>query len=698
MAGKVSISRHGDVGVIHLTAPPGQGLDARMLDALAIHLRQAEADSRLRVLVLFAEGDALAAEPGRIAAAGPSADVRALAAQVEDCRKPVIGALDGTALDEGLEVFLACRLRYASRRSRLGFPLAALGAMPAGGGTQRLPRLVGCAAALDLLTAGRLIQAPLAATLGLVDGVEKEPLVGAAVSIARRLGADDMPAPVRRRPVGSSPDGLRGDVARLAALGIPETILSRIAAAIEVAAMRSFDDGMAVEADLAAAARADDAVRGRLHLASARVAAREAPVLVQAESWPLGSVAVVGAGRLGSALAILCAEQGLPVMLVDADPQALSRGLGLANDHFTLRVEEDGLDEGAASERLALIQYSTVLREVANASLVIEAVTEDPDVKEAVFRDLGGMCRPRAVLATAAAGVDVERLAAVTPCAAQVLALHVLPPALERRVVEIAGGPRTDPAAIATAAAFARRIDRVPVAVSGRGGLPGTRFLECWMREACLMVEEGAAPMQVDATMRAFGCAMAPFALADRLGVAGGWRWRSEPDGTPEEHLPPLSPLPDRLAAHGRRGIACGVGWHRYGRGDPEPQPDPAAKGFAEDLARERGGARRDVDDAEIRDRLVLGLVNQAAYLLDVDPLARPGDLDVLAVDAVGFPEATGGPLFHADGEGLAVVVGRLRHLEAAHGPRFHPASLLVRLAEKGRCFADWTPEDRAPG
>lgn len=692
MTGRASFSRHGDIGLVHIAAPRGAGLTPDLRRWLAEHLRQAEADSRVRAIVLLAEHGALAAEPGRAPENGAVPGARDLAARIEACRKPVIGALDGAALDEGLEVFIACRLRYATRRSRFGFPLAALGLVPAAGGTQRLPRLVGTAAALDLMATGRLIEAPTAETLGLIDAVEKEPLVGSAVSNARRLSERDMPPPVSRRPAGASPDDAARDAARLAALGIPQMVSGRLAEAVQAAATLSFEEGMAVEAELAVASRADPPAAGRLHLAAARIACREAPELHRADAWPLGSVAVVGGGRLGSALAILCAEWDLPVMLVDRNPTALSRGLGLAQDHFTLRVEEDRWDKAVVQARAAHIQYSTVLREVANASIVIEAVTEDPDVKQEVFRELGEMCRPRAVLASATAGVDVGALAAVTPCAAQVLALHVVPPALERRVVEIAAGPDTDPAAVRTAAAFAARIGRIPVAVAARPGLPGTRLLEAWMREACLLVEEGAVPAAVDAAAEEFGCMTGPFALADFLGVAGAWRWRAEPEGSVADRLPRLSLLPDRLVAKGRRGLSTGAGWHRYRRGDPTPFADDA---IAAEVA---GDRRRTVGDEEIRDRLVYGLINQAAHLLESDPLLSPGALDVLAVDAVTFPERRGGPLFHADTLGLAAVAEHLRRLEAAHGQHFHPAALLVRLAEKGRRFADWTPADRAPG
>lgn len=691
MSGRASFSRHGDIGVVHLTAPAGAGMGPEIRRGLAEHLRAAEADGRVRTIVLLAEHGALAPAPaaGRLGpAVGEGPDARTLAGLIEACRKPVVGALDGAALDDGLELFLACRLRYAARRSRFGFPLAALGVVPAAGGTQRLPRLVGPAAALDLLATGRIIEGPAAEALGLIDAVEKEPLVGSAVSRARRLTEAAMPPPVSRRPVAA----VREEDLRHQAMH------DRLAKAVDASLQGSFEDGIAVEGELAAASRADPTVRARLHLAAGRTACREAPMLRAGDGWPLGSVAVVGAGRLGTALAILCAEQGLPVMLVDRDPLALSRGLGLANDHFTLRVEEDGWDAAETASRNALIQYSTVLREVANASLVIEAVTEDPEVKEGVFRDLGDMCRSRAVLATATAGVDVGALAAVTPCAGQVLALHVVPPALERRVVEIAAGPATDPAAVRTAAAFVERIGKVPVAVSGRPGLPGTRLLETWMREACLLVEEGAAPMAVDEAVRAFGCGMGPFALADRLGVAGAWRWRAVPGGDPAEHLPRLSPLPDLLVTQGRRGIAGGAGWHRYRRGDPTPAADEAVEALAAEVARERGVERRAIGADEIRERLVLALVDQAACLLESDRLLTPQALDVLAVDAVAFPEARGGPLFLADEEGTAAVVERLRRLEQACGPRFHPAAVLVRLAEKGRRFADWTPEDRAPG
>ncbi|EKV32705.1 hypothetical protein C882_1542 [Caenispirillum salinarum AK4] len=695
MSGTASFERHGDVGVVHLAAPAGTGLTARLRADLARRLEEAESDGRVRIVVLLAEGGALAAEPG----CGPAAeegepsdapDARALAARVETAHKPVVAALDGAALDEGLELLLAARVRLAARRSRLGLPEAGLGLVPGAGGTQRLPRLVGTGAALDLMASGAVIEARVAETLGLIDGVEKEPLIGSAVSAARRL-VDSLPPRVRDRQAGGDADAVRRDVERLSETGLPDAVLERLGEAVEAAATRSFDDGMAVEGELAAAARAEPAVRARRYLARVRRDCRTAPELTAAEGWPLGSVAVVGAGVMGADIAILCAEHDVPVIMLDRDPLAVSRGLGRANDHFTRRVEAGAMDEADAIHRNALIQHSTKLREIALASLVIEAVTEDASVKEAVFRDLGERCRPRSVLATNTAALDVDRFAAAASCPPQVLGMHVVSPVLERQVVEIAAGRETDPAAVRTAAAFVERVGRVPVPVANRPGFVGTRILEAYLREAWLLAEEGVSPAAVDDALEREGFAEGPFRLNDRIGVDGGWRLRDHPEGSDDDRLPRASRLPERMAAHGRAGLARGAGWYRW-RGigpDAEAFEDDGWLHDAADDARARGVSRREVPVAEARERLLLMLVNQAFVVLDKGHAFRPGDVDVVAVDATGFPEVWGGPFFWAQEQGLPTLVERLQALEQANGPRFHPAPLLVRLADKGMAPAD---------
>lgn len=682
--------RHGEVGLVHLRAAAGTGLTAALRAEILRALEAAEADSRVGIVVLLAEGGALAGLPqGDDGTADPTP--RALADRLESFAKPLLGALDGAAFDAGLELLLACPQRVAVRRSRLGFPAAALGRVPDAGATQRLPRLTGAAAALGLLVSGRVMEAPEAAGLGLLDAVEKEPLAGSAVSAARRrfTGGGDRPPRVRERPAGGDVEDVRHAAERLRDQGAPAPVADRLAAAVTAAVDHPFDEGLRVEADLASAARADPAVAALHHLAAARDACRTAAQAGAAEGWPLGSVAVVGAGVVGSALAILCAEEALPVMLVDRDPLALSGGLGLANDHFTRQVEEAGLDERDAVQRIALIQHSTKLREVAHASLVIEAVTDDPEAKAQVFRELGSRCRPRAVLAAAAAGPDLDALAEGTGCPAQVLGLRFVPPVLERAVAEIAPGTATAPEAVRTAAAAVARLGRVPVVVGAGTGFMAGRLLEAVMREAWALVEEGADPAAVDAALVAAGFAHGGvFALNDRLGVDGGWRVRASPEGSDPDRLRPAAALPARMAAAGLAGLGTLHGWYRWRDARPRAVPEPDDAWRAHLATTEP----RTVAAEEAVARLTFTLVNQAAVLLDQGAALRPADADMVAVDATGFPATWGGPLFHADRLGLPAVVERLRALEAAHGASFHPAPLLVRLADKGRCFAAWEP------
>jgi 3-hydroxyacyl-CoA dehydrogenase len=688
MAGSVSFERHGDVGVVMLTAPNGASMTEPLRSNLVRCLEKAMADGRVRTIVLLCEGDALAPSPG---CSAEDASL-GIAAMLENSPKPVIAALDGTALDEGLELLLACRARLATRRSAFGFPCAGLGRVPASGGTQRLPRLIGPVAALDLLASGAVIEAGTAENLGLIDAVEKDPLIGSAVSAARRL-ADTLPPRVRDRTAEGNAGTIRRAIDRLSEAGFPDGLLERLGEAMIAAATLPFEAGMQVEAALAAAARADTAVAARHHLARSRTACANAPDLTAEEGWPLGTVAVVGAGVMGSDIAILCAEHGLPVMLLDRDPLAVSRGLGRANDHFTRRVNAGTMTEAEADRRVALIQHSTKIREIAQASLVIEAVTEDAEIKETVFHDLGERCRPCSVLASNTAALDVDRFAAASGHASQVLGLHVHGPVFERRVIEIAAGRETDPSALRTAATFATRVGRVPVSVANHPGFVGPRLLEAYLREAWLLAEEGANPARIDEALEREGFTHGPYSLNDRLGLNGGWRLRDHLEGSDDDRLPRASRLPEHMAAHGRGGLSTGAGWYLWSGTDPDarPSPDDGWLPAAAETARARGIIRRDVPMEEACERLVLAVVNQSLVLLDKGHAHHPGDVDVVAVDALGFPESWGGPVFWASREGLTTVVDRLKALEAVHGARFHPAPLLVRLADKGL-----TPEQAA--
>jgi 3-hydroxyacyl-CoA dehydrogenase len=685
MAG-VRLERVGDVALIEIDNPPVNALSQAVRTELAARIAEAMADD--------AAGAAVIACAGRTFVAG--ADINELgkpreppltvdiAAQLDECTKPVVAAVHGTALGGGLELALACHWRVAAADARLGLPEVKLGLIPGGGGTQRLPRAIGAQRALDMIVSGKMIAAAKAREAGLVDEVAAGDVRAAAIALARRVVAE------RRRP-----KRLRDCAVEL----VPSEVFSRSRAEI-ARRQRGFEAPLkAVDAVAAATGRFDDGLKheqaifaelqrgpqfGALrHVFFAEREAAKVPDLPAGlPTREVARVAVIGAGTMGGGIALCFADAGMPVMLIDSDRAALERGLATLRRNFTMSARRRSLAAGELDRCLGLIKPSLRLADAAGADLVVEAVFEELAVKQDVFGKLDAVAKPGAILATNTSYLDVDTIAAATQRPRDVLGLHFFSPAHVMRLVEVVRAKATAPDVLVTALALMRRLHKLPVVVGAAPAFIGNRMMFERSREADRLLRDGASPQQVDEAMVDFGFPMGPFAAADLAGLDVSWRMRQARG---------LSfPVADALCEVGRFGQKTGKGYYRYENGGREPLPDADADQIIADVRTRFGATPRPIAAGVVVERLIYPLINQAARLLEAGTALRPGDIDLIWINGYGFPAWRGGPMFYADQIGLATIRDRLDHLARELGEKaLVPAALIERRIKEGRGFYD---------
>jgi 3-hydroxyacyl-CoA dehydrogenase len=603
-------------------------------------------------------------------------------------------AIHGTALGGGLEVAMAGHFRVASADAQMGQPEVNLGIIPGAEGTQRLPRLVGLAAAVEMCVSGKSIKAPEALRLGLIDRVIEGDLLSGAITFARdariglrtrersdKLGWDSSNAPIFAAGRDLARKTRRNMIAPLAAID-----------ALEAAATLPFEEGCRREREILRERLASDECRALIHAFFAeRAVSKIADIPKDTPILPIRKAAIVGAGTMGAGIAMACANAGISVVLKDVDQAALDRGMASIRKNYESSVAKGRFSREVADQRIGSIRTEISYDSFEDADLIIEAAFESMELKKRIYAEIDKIAKPDCILATNTSTLDIDEIARVTSRSEMVVGLHFFSPANVMRLVEIVRGAQTGKPVIATALALAKKLGKVGVVVGNCRGFVGNRMMLPYMREAQFLVEEGATPEQVDAALYDFGMAMGIFAVDDMGGLDVGWRVRQE-----YKHLDkPGVRIPlvlDKLCHMNRLGQKTGAGWYRYG-GDRKPIPDPEVDALIEKTALDAGIARRTISTDEIVERCIYTLVNEGARILEEGPekkkhAQRAADIDVIYMTGYGFPAYRGGPMWYADTVGLKKVYQRVREFHERFGELWEPAPLLKRLAESGESFA----------
>lgn len=695
MSSPVSFAVHDGVAVVTVDHPPVNAIShAVRVGLLAAAERITRAPGLVGAVVAAAGRTFMAGSDIREFDAPPQPPRLAeVVAALEALPLPVVAAIHGTALGGGFEVALGCHARIARADARVGLPEINLGLIPGAGGTQRLPRLIGAERALDWITTGRHVTAPEALAAGAVDAVVADDVLAAAVAKARALAQSGAWWRTSSdRPVPAPPAGFfQSRRAALERRGHDIEAALAALAAVAAAATQPFAAGLELEAGHSARLKASTQSRAKRHLFFAEREVTRIPDIPAATPLrPVQTVGVVGAGTMGRGIAAACLAAGLRVVWLDRSAADVARGVDVLDAIFHRDVEKQRLTAEGLTARLAALTPTVDLDALAAVDLVIEAVVEDMAVKQQLFRRLDRVCKPGAILATNTSTLDIDRIAAATARPQDVLGLHFFAPAHVMRLLEVVRGAATAPDAVATAMDVGRRLGKVAVLAGVCFGFIGNRMFEGYIREAQMLLLEGASPAQVDRALVAFGMAMGPCAVIDLAGVDVSYLTRQ---GN-RANLPPdprYCAVGDALYRLGRYGRKTGRGFYRYHDGAPADDLEVGELIAAE--ARRLGVVRRAPDEAEIVARCLYPVIDEGLRILAEGIALRPADIDVVWTAGYGFPRWRGGPMFHADVLGLASVAAGMADLAAALGNAFGywtPSPLLATLAAEGRPISTW--------
>ena len=690
----VTLSLHNTIALISINNPPVNAISQAVREGLLDAVTSAIAAESARAIVIACEGKTFIAgadvrEFNRSPMPPHLGDVIRL---IEDSPKPVIAAIHGTALGGGLEIALGCHFRIAAGNAKMGLPEVTLGLLPGAGGTQRLPRLIGIRAALDMITSGKPINAQQALQLGAIDEIAAGELVDSATSFANRIVKEgSVIRQTRALTIKPEPsisfDDMERDVAKkYRGLIAPIECVKAIRGCVEL----SFEDGLKRERELFLALKASSQSKALRHAFFGERAVAKIPGLpADTPVREIRTAAVIGAGTMGGGIAMCFANAGMPVTLLDAEQDALDRGMATIRKNYAATVAKGGLSAIEMERRISLISPSLDFDKVRLADLIVEAVFEDMDVKKRTFENIDRIAKNGAILATNTSYLDVGKIASFTSRPQDVVGMHFFSPANVMKLLENVRTPDTAPDVLATVMLTGKKLGKVAVLVGGADGFVGNRMLAQRSREALFLLEEGALPQQVDSVLYEFGFAMGPFAVSDLAGLDIGWRNRKSRAHLRKPGVRDCNLL-DKVCELGRYGQKTGAGWYRYDAGSRVPLADPVIERLIVDHSKEHGVVRRQISDAEILERCLYSMINEAAKILQEGVAARPVDIDMVWLHGYGFPRYRGGPLFYADEVGVKTIFDSILKYRDQFGPDFWtPAPLLEKMATTDKRFYD---------
>ena len=701
----VRFSMAGEIGVITIDNPPVNALSPGVPEGIGTLVEEACRNHSVRAIVVIGAGRTFIAgadikEFGKITAGQrPRLTLHPLLNAIENSPKPVVMAIHGTAFGGGLEVAMSGHYRVAIAGAHVGQPEVKLGIIPGAAGTQRLPRLAGVARAVEMCAFGEPVSAAVAFADGIVDRIIEGNLLDGAVAFAREIAGVPPPKPSERM-------GKLGDAATNAPLLAAARERARktkrgwmapLAAidAVEASTTLSFAEGCAKEADLFQECLFSDQSKALIHAFFGERAVSKIPgIPKETGTLPIRGAAVVGAGTMGGGIAMNYANAGIPVLLKETGQEALDRGMATIRRNYATSVRNGRFSQAVMDARMALITPQLTYDGFENADIIAEAVFEGMALKKEVFAELDKIAKPDAILASNTSTLDIDEIARSTSRPRMVIGHHYFSPANVMRLLEIVRGAETSNEVIATSMALAKKLNKVGVLVGNCRGFAGNRMLGPYGREAQFLVEEGVPVEAVDRALCEFGMAMGPLAMNDLAGLDVGWRIRKEYQHLekPGVRQPRVA---DRLCELGRYGQKTGAGYYKYDE-NRKASPDPEVAAIIEDVAKEQGIARREIDAVEIVERTIYALVNEGAKILEEGIALRAVDLDIIYLTGYGFPAYRGGPMWHASTIGLAKVYERVREFHQIHGENWEPAPLLARLAAQGRTFEDFDKEKSA--
>ena len=678
----ISTHRHGDVLVVTSNNPPVNALGAAVRQGLVAAIEEAEGDEAIKAVVIRCEGQTFFAGADITEFGKPPVMpwLPIVVDTIENCSKPVVAAIHGTALGGGLEVALGCHYRVAAPDAKLGVPEVKLGLLPGAGGTQRLPRVAGVQKALEMTTSGTPIGAGEARDIGLVDRICEGELQQHAVAYAEEV-RDVRPLPKsseRQDKVEAAEPGIfdqfrKANARKFRGFEAPEKNIQAVEAAVRL----PYAEGVIEERKLFMELMSGTQAKAQQYFFFAeRKAAKIEDIPEDTSPRQVKKVGVIGAGTMGGGISMNFLSAGIPVTIIETSQDALDRGTGIMRKNYEASAAKGKLTAANVEQAMGLLSPTLDFAALADCDLIIEAVFEQMEIKKEVFGKLDRIAKPGAILASNTSYLNIDEIAASTSRPQDVVGLHFFSPANIMKLLEIVRGAKTAPDVLVTAMGLAKKIRKVAVVAGVCHGFIGNRMLMPRQVEATKLLLEGATPEQVDRVHVEFGMPMGPFQMADLAGVDIGW------------HRDPnrIENIRDALCAIDRWGQKKGAGFYDYDE-KRTPSPSPVVQQIIEDFAKKQGVERREISDQEIVERTLYTMVNEGAKILEEGMAQRASDIDVVWVYGYGWPVYRGGPMFWADTEGVAAIVAGLKRQEERMGSDFSFSRLLLDKAERGEKF-----------
>jgi 3-hydroxyacyl-CoA dehydrogenase len=687
------------IAVIRLNQRPINELNHSLRSGIVTHIKRAEEDETVRAIILIGSekgfsGGADIREFGTEAAVAEPT-LSSVINMIETAKKPVIAAIDGVCMGGGLELALGCHFRVTVPNSQIAFPEVKLGLLPGAGGTQRLPRLIGIEPALNMILSGNTISSDSMRNTPLFDQFIEGDLLQGAIAFAKEVVAENRPLKKVRdlNAAHSKPAAFFMYVRSIvgaASKKYPAPL--KCITALEAALTKPFDEGMKIERDLFASLYVGEESTSLRHLfVSERKSAKVDGVDAGVKPRAINNVGIVGAGTMGSGIAINFLLAGIPTVLLDTTQDALDRGVKHISDYFQSRVSKGKINAHQANALAALLTPTQNYSDFANVDLVIEAVFETLAVKKTVFEALDSVCKSTAILASNTSTLDLDKIAAFTKRPKDVVGTHFFSPANVMKLLEVVRGAQTADDVLVTTMQVAKRIKKTAVVSGVCDGFIGNRMLAGYSSEATNMLEEGATVKQIDDALEEFGMAMGPFRMGDLAGNDIGWLIRKGIRGEhPDFQWPTATRLADHLCELGRFGQKTRSGWYRYEVGGRAAIHDPAVDALVDAHRKEHGIVPRKFSSSEIVQRCIFALVNEGARILEEGIAQRASDIDIVYAFGYGFPLTRGGPMLYADSLGLLSVQRSIESFAASDKSAlsvWRPSVLLTTLAAEGKTF-----------
>jgi 3-hydroxyacyl-CoA dehydrogenase len=704
LKGKVNYSVNKNIAILEVDNPPVNPLSSGVRAGLSEYIAKANNDESIEGIILTGAGRSFiaGADISEFGQKPDGPDLHTALKEIEFSKKPVLAAINGTALGGGLETALVCNYRMGTDKAIVGLPEVNLGLLPGAGGTQRLPRLIGPSQALKMMIAGTPMSAKKALQQGVIDAISENSLIDDAIAfLQEKIGLDLNEHPKVRDKnekvlEARGDDNVLSEAKALAAKTrrgqfAPGQIIACVEAAINE---DDFDIGMKKESEYFLECLINPQREAMIHIFfGERAASKISDIPKETPLLPINSAGIVGSGTMGGGIAMNFANAGIPVLVLDQDEKNLKRGMGVIEKNYQMMVDRGRMTQEQKDAVLSLITPTLSYEDLSDVDIAVEAVYENLELKQEIFKSLDTVTKDHAILASNTSGLDIDAIASSTKRPGKVVGTHFFSPANIMRLLEVVRGKDSSDETMATVMSIGKRMGKAAVVSLNAPGFIGNRMLAGYTYQANMLLLEGALPNQVDSALESFGMSMGPFRMMDLVGLDLGWRARK----LANIETPLANKISDALCEQDRFGQKTSKGFYNYSEGSRAPNPAPENEDIYKAISSQNNIERREISDQEIIDRCILALVNEGARILEEGVAQRSGDMDIVYINGYGFPIWRGGPMFYANQLGLAEVISKMSAFSKLDENFWRPAPLLQKLADSSGAFGEApAPEERA--